>query len=108
MIPKKRKDQDNKKFSISREKHLAKKFGARRTPNSGATTHFKGDLITLGEIVDIKSAKGSQIIITIAMLDKLVDDAFRMGREPVLMLDFPNSKLQNKQWILLPKNAFEE
>jgi hypothetical protein len=108
MIPKSKKDKNVKTFANAREKKLAKKLGAKLTPNSGSLTHFKGDLFTANELVDLKSTQKSQIVITVSMLQKLVDDAFTMGREPVLVLDFPNSDLVNKQWILFPKSSLEK
>jgi Holliday junction resolvase len=96
-----------KKFANKREKKLSTDWGIKRTPNSGSLTHFKGDLFSNEQVIDVKSTKSKQVIVTTDMLEKLVDDASQMGRDPVLVLDFPNSKLVHKQWVLMPKNFME-
>ncbi len=104
-----RKDQKNvKRFANKREKRLADNLGVKRTPNSGSLPHFKGDLFSDNCTIDVKSTKGEQIKITVRMLEKLVNDAISMGRDPVLVLDFPNSKLTDKQWFLIPKSSLEK
>lgn len=95
-----------KSFSQKREGEFAKEIGGRLTPNSGSTPHTKGDVLSTDKMFDLKSTKSNQIIVTVSMLKKLLDDASRVGRDPVLVLDFPNSDLKNKKWICIPIEDF--
>lgn len=74
-----------------------------RTPNSGAIAGMKADLFVGDIAIDIKSAlKSNQIIITVSMLKKLIDDALESGKNPALLLNFPQSNLIHKEWIMRP------
>ena len=111
-LPKKRKEsfsissalpEDRKKFSNKEEKKIAKEIGGKRTVNSGAKFFDPADIKIEETLIEVKSAQTQrQIIITVDMLDKLITQANRVGKNPVLMLNFPNSKLRNKKWILVP------
>lgn len=93
-----------KKFANNEEKKFAKESGTIRTPASGATTFLKGDSLDSSNMYDLKSTKNSQIIVTVDMLRKLEKDAFRMGKNPVLVLNFVGkNKLTNSKWYLITK-----
>lgn len=97
-----------KSFANKQERNFAKEIGGKTTPASGGTPHIKGDVLNTSKMFDLKSAKTSnQIIVTEKMLKKLLDDAMRVGRDPVLVLDFPNSELRYKKWVLIPKEDFD-
>lgn len=93
-----------KDFANKQEKIIAKKIGGKLTVNSGALRFMPGDIYLGKNLIDVKSAKTSkQIIITESMLNKLETDAALKSKNPVLLLNFPNSKeLQNKEWIMFP------
>lgn len=80
-------------FSQRRENSLAKKYGARTTPNSGARWHSKGDLKTETHLIEIKSTKGSQIVVHKSWLEKIREEAIKEGKEPVLVIDFGDIQL---------------
>ena len=80
-------------FSQRRESSLAKKYGARMTPNSGARWHSKGDLKTETHLIEVKSTKGSQIIVHKSWLEKIREEAIKEGKEPVLVIDFGDIQL---------------
>lgn len=93
-----------KKFANNEEKKFVKESGTIKTPASGATTFLKGDSLDANNMYDLKSTKNSQIIITVDMLSKLEKDAFRVGKNPVLVLNFAGkNKLVNSKWYLINK-----
>jgi hypothetical protein len=96
-------DRDSiKKQANKQEKIIAKKLGAKQTPNSGSTPFLKGDMIKGDQVMDIKSAlTTNSITITVDMLVKLEQDAIRVGKIPILLLNFPHAKgLIHKMWSL--------
>ena len=75
-------------FSQKRENKFAKKYGARPTPNSGASWHSKGDLKTETHLIEIKSTKGGQMVVHKSWLEKIREEAIKEGKEPILVIDF--------------------
>ncbi len=94
-----------KDFANKQEKKIAKDIKGKLTVNSGAKKFMPGDIYLGSDFIDVKSAKTSnQVIITVDMLNKLEQQAALMRKNPVLMLNFPNSnkRLKNIQWVLIP------
>ena len=92
-----------KKKSIQQERKVVKKINATLTAQSGAKLFDPADIRMVDSIVEVKSAlKSKQIIITESMLGKLLSESARVGKNPVLMLNFPNSELRNKMWAMMP------
>lgn len=74
-----------------------------QTPNSGSVQGLKTDLFVGNACIDVKTAlKAKQIIVSEDMLNKLLDDALEVNKEPVLLLYFPNSNLRQKKWVIRP------
>lgn len=89
--------------SNKEEKKLAKLMNAKQTINSGAKLFDPADIKLDEYIIDLKTAfKQKQIIINEKMLSKIIVESDRVGKKPLLMLNFPNSKLKIKKWILIP------
>ena len=82
-----------RKFSQRREKYLAKKLGAKLTPNSGARWHSKGDLFTKEQLVEIKSTTQESMVVHLAWLDKIRQEAIKIGKEPIVVIDFGSIRL---------------
>lgn len=57
-------------------------------------------------MVDVKSTKHDQIIVTVNMLSKLESDAFIHGKIPVLMLNFAKAKNIKTKWVVVPYDKF--
>lgn len=92
-----------KRKSIQQERKVAKKINAVLTAQSGAKLFDPADIKLVDTIIELKSAlKSKQIIITESMLQKLITEGSRVGKNPVLMLNFPVSKLRHKMWALIP------
>lgn len=90
------KKETTRKFSDRREKKFAKKFGARTTANSGARWHSKGDLTEKDHLFEVKSTKGDQIAIHKLWLEKIRQEAIKIGKEPILVVDFGTIHLVGK------------
>lgn len=92
-----------KKEANKAEKKVAQDISKIMTINSGAKLFDPTDLRVKDSRVEIKTAiTAKQIIVTEKMLDKLLKQSARVGKNPVLLLNFQNSKLNIKKWILTP------
>ena len=76
------KKESPRKFSQRREKYLAKKLGGKLTPNSGARWHSKGDMYTKEQLVEIKSTTQESIVVHMAWLDKIRQEAIFLVGHP--------------------------
>lgn len=94
----------NKDRSIEQENWVAKKYGGRRSPSSGAADTDQGDvrLIDEGTLIECKtsggpgqSRKGGKLL---SDFEKVADEAFSEAREPALCLRFwrPDSVLSDR------------
>jgi hypothetical protein len=94
-----------KKFANKEEKRISKDIGGKQMPNSGSTPFMPADILLGDSVIDVKSCKGNQIVITVDMLSKIEKDARTHSKKPVLLLNFIKSKkeLQNTEWILFPR-----
>lgn len=85
------------------EKKLAKLMNGKRTINSGSKLFDPADIKLDDYIIDLKTAfKQKQIIVNEKMLKKILSESDRVGKKPLIMLNFPNSKLRIKKWIIVP------
>ena len=71
-----------------KERATAKKYGGRRTPNSGAKWAFKGDVITDMFLIDDKTTDHKSFSIPKKMWNKICLEALQMGRRPALKVSF--------------------
>lgn len=93
---------DNKTFANRREKLLARQMGGALHRQSGAG-RVKGDF-TVGQFkCDLKSTKGLSITVTRQMLDKIENEAWDVGKDPALVLDFGD-----KIWYVIPERLVEK
>ena len=84
------------------EKALAKKLGARRQPNSGATPGAKGDVNTPELLLDSKQTIDKKITITAEMLGKISLEAQQINRYPGLVITLQTHLQVCPEWIILP------
>lgn len=97
------KDKNVKVWANKQESKVAKALGARQTINSGVKLFDPADMKLGNNLIELKNAKTQkQIIVTVAMLDKLLSEASRVGKDAVLVLNFPNSNLRIKKWMVFP------
>ena len=82
------KEEGSRKFSQRRERGLAKKFGAKLTPNSGARWHSKGDMTTAEELVEVKSTAKPSMVLHKQWFVKVREEAIKAGKSPVFIVDF--------------------
>lgn len=93
---------NNKTFANRREKLLARQMGGALHRQSGAG-RVKGDF-TVGQFkCDLKSTKGKSITVTSAMLDKITNEAWDVGKDPAIVLDFGD-----KVWYVIPERLVEK
>lgn len=85
------------------EKNISKLVNGKRTINSGVVFFDPADIKIDEYIIDLKSAiKQKQIIVNESMLNKIILEADRVGKKPLIMLNFPNSNLRIKKWLVVP------
>ena len=70
------------------QKHVAKKFGGREQPASGAVWCFKGDVTSKKILFECKYTDGTGIRVTEEMLRKIETEAVMSRKMPVLVLKF--------------------
>jgi Holliday junction resolvase len=90
------------------EKKLAKDFGGKRQPASGATPlpFLKGDISTPELLIEAKSTDKKSYTLHQADLNKLVHQAAENGKNPVLCLSFHGVTLDFfivTDWAIIPK-----
>lgn len=92
------------------EKRLAKEFGGRTTPASGALA-IKGDVQTRGELIEAKTTAKTQYTLKLKDLRKLEEQARGAGKLPVFVIEISNESelpIVNREWVLLPRNDYQE
>lgn len=78
-------------YSDSQEKRVAKAVGGRRTPNSGATTFVKGDVLSDDWCIEckVRTKPMDSFSIRRSWIDKNREEAFQMGKShSALAIDF--------------------
>lgn len=114
MIPKSKKERKNfsitelndiniKKEANRQERKIAKKIGGKNTMKSGGFIFDPADIKLEDSIVEVKNViKSKQLIIKEEMLEKLLKESSRVGKKPIMILNFPYSNLRIKKWVLIP------
>lgn len=89
-----------KDLSLKQEDRVARKHGGTRSPSSGAAITDQGDVRTPNELIECKHAgtyskPAASITIKLADLEKIADEAWSEGKEPVMALSLyaPDSVL---------------
>ena len=69
-------------YSDKQEKKVVKAIGGKQTPNSGATSFVKGDVLTDQFLIECKTATREKTTVTIPKewLTKMQEEAFAMGK----------------------------
>ncbi len=103
------KPSDSIKASANKhEKRLAKKLGAKRQPNSGATPGAKGDIKTPEILFDSKQTGDTKITVTSEMLGKISLEAQQINRYPGLILTLQTHLLVSSEWAMIPLDYFKQ
>lgn len=95
-------------FSSKQENRVAKEFGGRTTPNSGATRFSKGDVVLENCLVECKTktSDSSQITIHKDWLEKLNSESLFMGKE-FCALFFNFGPSDEKNYVIIDEETFE-
>lgn len=103
-------EKNNKKEAQKRERGLAKRFGGKATPNSGAIEGFRGDVILDKYLVEDKFTNQKGYSLKLETLSKITKEAYEANREPLFIVEFRQGiKHGNpKEWALIPKKLFNE
>ena len=95
-------------ISSVQEKNIAKALGAKRTPNSGATDFYKGDLYIDDEwLVEAKTCMKAKNSFSIKKewLDKLKEEQFACNKSyRTLCFDFGD---QGDRYYIIDENLFK-
>jgi hypothetical protein len=102
-------EKNNKIEAQKRERKIAKEFGGRATPNSGATDMAKGDVSFPKYLLDDKFTSGDAYSVTIADISKITREAYAVSKEPIFSVCVRKgiSKGYPTDWILIPKHLLE-
>ncbi|WP_157648352.1 hypothetical protein [Burkholderia ubonensis] len=97
------------------EDRIAKRFGAQKTPASGALRGAKGDMrLKAGPrkmLVEAKSTVNDSLSLQLAWLVKIATEGRAIGSVPVLSVSFvtaDGSARQNGDWVMIPRADYEE
>ena len=93
----------SKWFSERHEKKIAKQYGGKRSPSSGAAVVDQGDVRTSDCLVECKHTgtfdkPARSISVKLADLEKITKEAWSEGKQPVMALGIysPHSVLADK------------
>lgn len=101
-------DADKKKTFQKHEDHLAKTVEGKKTPASGALNK-KGDVQTSTTIYEAKSTDSRSLSLKLDWLEKVTDEALRLGKKPILSIYFSGAELPcQKQWFLVDEATYME
>lgn len=93
------------------ERKVAKKLGARLTPNSGAMAHSKGDMHTSAFLIEHKSTSSETLSIKREWLLKIAHEALHTNRIPALAFSFTTTNGDSKidgEWVAVPATVWKE
>lgn len=96
-----------REVSSNQEKKIAKTLGAKRTPNSGATKFYKGDIISDDWLIEAKTCMEIKKSFSIKRewLTKLKEEQYGMGKSySSLCFDFGDAK---DRYYILDENTFK-
>jgi hypothetical protein len=92
------------------ERQVAKRIGAKLTPNSGARPGAKGDMVVGEFLVEAKSTMHESMSIKRAWLSNVVDEALKAGKYPAVSITFTHGNGDTKEgggWVLVPERLFQ-
>ena len=87
------------------ERRVAEKLHGKVQPASGATPHAKGDVISGDELVDAKTTARS-FTLSVDVLTKLISDARKHARLPLLQIEVRAMPERHKDWVLVPLDYY--
>ena len=82
-----------KKKDAPRKKGQKGEKQAKETLNSGATWFSKGDLKYENCLVEVKKTDKKSFRITTQLIKKIINEAYTVKKEPVIMIEFPEYEL---------------
>ena len=87
----------NKAKSVAHEEDIAEWFNGTRSPSSGGADTDDGDVKTENELFECKYTESRSALL--GQMEKIADEAFSSGREPVVALRFyaPTSVLADRR-----------
>ncbi len=89
------------------EKDFAKRHGGKRQPCSGAFPGLKGDIKFEDLLVDLKETEKASFRVTVADLQKIVNEALGAGKSPALVIRFHNVKNFDQEWAVIPVSVLK-
>ena len=95
-------------YSDRQEKAVAKVIAGKKTPNSGATSFVKGDVLTDNWLIECKTTttEKQSFAIKKAWLEKNKEEAFEMGRDyNALCFDFGNN---SDRYYVIDEKTFKQ
>jgi hypothetical protein len=105
----------SKRYSVEHEEFVARKYGGRRTPSSGAADNDSGDVRAPNDLIECKMTgkpgedpKRSTLL---RHFEKIAEEAHAEGRSPVVALRFwcPDSALADiNGWVDLAVRTLDE
>lgn len=85
------------------EKKLAKRLGGRPQPASGAFPFHREDVVAGEYLIQVKRTDKQQYTLNMSDLNKLVANAVKAGKSPLLIL-----WMGGRQWVVAPHGAVTE
>lgn len=95
------------------EPKVARRIGARLTPNSGAMVGAKGDMTKDKWLLELKTTKDASLSIQLSWLVKITEEAQAKSKIPSLLFSFvlpdgrprPNAETE---WVAMPLQVYLE
>jgi len=85
------------------EKKLARRLGGRPQPASGAFPFHREDVVAGECLIQVKRTDKQQYTLKVSDLNKLVVNAVKAGKSPLLIL-----WMGGRQWVVAPHGAAVE
>lgn len=86
----------------NQEKREALKFGGKRQPGSGCGKRHKGDVKSPEFLIECKRTDKNSITVKAAWITKILEEAIRAGKEPVIALEIGDVRA-----YLMPEHVFD-
>jgi Holliday junction resolvase len=94
--------------STKQENRVAKEFGGKVTPGSGALA-VKGDVQSNELHIECKTTSKTQYTLRLDTLSTLAHEASVSGKIPVLALELHNeAKGIDRNWVVIPERIFKD
>lgn len=107
--------QKRRRESISRaqEDSIARAFGGRKTPASGASSlpHKKGDVHSQTFLIECKATRKQSFRLTYRDLAKAQREAWSIGKIPAVAIHFVTEEaksIEEREWIVVPRSWLED